>query len=145
MFAAVYKAILSSVRDNTYKVKIPQVTPAVTKQKLIHSANPQSRPVGIIVFAHSYVCPSVRPHFLKQNKFQAKTMFATVETVGLPEWIIDNTCLVDFIFAEVQLNKRVIFGRQLHNKSGDQSRNEREVLSANSVTLQPRPKISSSN
>ena len=61
---------------------------------LIHSANPQSRPVGIIVFAHvvrSYVSTSVRPHFSKQNQFQAKTMFATGETVGLAEWIIDDT------------------------------------------------------
>ena len=61
--------------------------------KLIHSANPQSRPVGIIVFAH-VVRPSV-PTFQnleKQNK--AKPMFATGETAGLAEWIIDDTCLV---------------------------------------------------
>ena len=59
---------------------------------LIHEADPQSRPVVTIVFAHvirSYVCPYVRPHFSKQNKFQGKTMFATGETVGLAEWIID--------------------------------------------------------
>ena len=31
-----------------------------------------------------------RPHFSKQNKFQAKTMFATGETVGHAEWIIDD-------------------------------------------------------
>ena len=37
---------------------------------------------------------SIRPHFSKQNKFQAKTMFAIGETVALAEWIIDNTCLV---------------------------------------------------
>ena len=54
---------------------------------MIHEADPQSRPVVIIVFAH--VCP----HFSKQNKFQAKTMFATGETVGLAEWIIDDTYL----------------------------------------------------
>ena len=30
----------------------------------------------------------------KQTKFQAKTMFTTGETVGLAEWIIDETCLV---------------------------------------------------
>ena len=44
------------------------------------------------------VCPSVRrPTFQKlteHNKFQAKIMFASVETVGLAEWIIDYTCLV---------------------------------------------------
>ena len=41
--------------------------------------------------------PSVRPsvpNFSKQIKFQAKTMFATGETVGLAEWIIGDTCLV---------------------------------------------------
>ena len=57
---------------------------------LIHSADPQSRPVWIIVFAH--VRPSVRPfqNLAKQNIFQAKTMFTTGETVGLADWIIDD-------------------------------------------------------
>ena len=68
---------------------------------LIHEANPQSRPVVIIVSAHvvrSSVRPSVRPSiptFHKTKQFQAKTMFATGETVGPAEWIIDDTCLVD--------------------------------------------------
>ena len=64
--------------------------------------DPRGRPTVpsgsiIIVFAHvvrSYVCPS---HFSKQNKFQAKTMFITGETVGLAEWIIDDTCLVSIL------------------------------------------------
>ena len=47
---------------------------------LIHEADPQSRPVVIIVFAHV-----VRPHLSKQNKYQAKTMSATGETVRLAE------------------------------------------------------------
>ena len=34
----------------------------------------------------------------KQNKFQAKTMLTTDENVGLAEWIIDDTCLVDLCF-----------------------------------------------
>ena len=36
------------------------------------------------------------PTFSKQNKFKAKVIFATGETVGvgLAEWIIDDTCLV---------------------------------------------------
>ena len=41
--------------------------------------------------------PSILPTFqnlAKLNKFQAKTMFTTCETVGLAEWIIDDTCLV---------------------------------------------------
>ena len=49
-------------------------------------------------FAH-IVCPSV-PTF--QNK--AKTMFATGETVGLAEWIIDDTCLVSIDSHTVWLN-----------------------------------------
>ena len=67
---------------------------------LIHSADPQSWPVGIIVFAH--VVRNVRtsvPTFqnlAKQNK--AKTMFATGETVGLAKWIVDDTCLVSVDF-----------------------------------------------
>ena len=65
---------------------------------LLHSADPQSRPVGIIVFAH-VIRPSVRHHFSKSsNKSQAKTMFASGETVGLAEWIIDDTCLVFIAF-----------------------------------------------
>ena len=35
--------------------------------------------------------PSV-PTYQNKNKFQAKTLFATGETVGLAEWIIDGTC-----------------------------------------------------
>ena len=61
-------------------------------QFLIHSANPQSRPVVIIVFAHvvsPYVRPTTFQNIAKQNKFQAKTMFTTGENVGLAEWIIE--------------------------------------------------------
>ena len=71
---------------------------------LIHSADPQKRPVVIIVFAH-VVRPSVRPSIpsfpslAKQNKFQAKTMFTTGETESLAEWIIDDTCMyVPYLF-----------------------------------------------
>ena len=55
-------------------------------------------PVVIFVFAHV-----VRPHFSKQNKIRAKTMFAIGETVALAEWIIDDTCLVKncFLFFEI--------------------------------------------
>ena len=57
---------------------------------------PQSWPVGIIVFTH-VVRPSVRmsvPTFQNLAKqIKAKTMFATGETVGLAEWIIDDPCL----------------------------------------------------
>ena len=36
-------------------------------------------------------CPSVRSHF---SNLEKKLMVATGETVGLAEWIIDDTCLV---------------------------------------------------
>ena len=47
---------------------------------------------------------SVRTHFSKYsktNKFQARTMFTTGETVGLAEWIIDDTSLVYSVFVMV--------------------------------------------
>ena len=53
-----------------------------THVMLILEADLQSRPVVIIVFAH-VLRPSVRPHFSKQSKFQAKTLFTTARTVGL--------------------------------------------------------------
>ena len=67
---------------------------------MIHSADPQSRPLGIIVLARVAVRTSV-PAFqnlAKQNKFQAKTMFATGVTMGLAELIIDDTCPVFIYF-----------------------------------------------
>ena len=63
--------------------------------ELIHSANPQSMPVGIIIFAH-VVRQSVGPHFsklVKQNK--VNTMFTTGKIVGLAEWI--NSILIILI------------------------------------------------
>ena len=48
------------------------------KNHLIHLANPQSRLVGIIVFAH-FVRPSVRPHFsnlAKQNNRKQCSLLA---------------------------------------------------------------------
>ena len=62
--------------------------------------DPLGRPtvtaVGIIVFAH--VRPSV-PNFqnlIKQKQSQNNVRYC--ETVGLAEWIIDDTCLVVHIF-----------------------------------------------
>ena len=43
----------------------------------------------------TYVCSSL---LFKTKQFQAKTKFTIGETVGLAEWIIDDTCLVSFIF-----------------------------------------------
>ena len=73
---------------------------------LIHSANPQSRPVGIMSsvrtpFVHSF------QNLAKQNK--VKTMFATGETVDLAEWITVDTCLVFIYFAVIQVMSLVTF------------------------------------
>ena len=69
----------------------------------IRSADPQSRLVVIIIFAHvvrPFVRPSVRPSplFKSSTTKQQKIMVATGETVGLAEWIIDDTCLVILSF-----------------------------------------------
>ena len=73
---------------------------------LIHSADPQSRPVVIIVFV-LVVCPSLRPHFLKSSKIKQissenNVHYSPGETVGLAKWIIDENCLVPICFAPVQ-------------------------------------------
>ena len=62
--------------------------------QLIHSADPQSRPVVIIVFTH-VVRPSV-PTFqnLAKHKVQAKIVIATV---GLAEWIIADTHVLSLL------------------------------------------------
>ena len=56
--------------------------------------DPQGRPTVTAGSDHCFCtyCPSVRPHFSKQNKFLA-TMLDTGETVCLAEWIIDDTVL----------------------------------------------------
>ena len=56
---------------------------------LIHSVDPQSLLVVIIVFAqvvHPYV-PTFQ-NIAQTKQIQAKTMFATGETMGLAKWII---------------------------------------------------------
>ena len=64
------------------------------KNILIHSANPKSRPVGIIVFAHDV---RMSPLFKSRKTKQQKTMFATGVTMGLAKWIIDDTWPVLYI------------------------------------------------
>ena len=68
---------------------------------LIHSANPQSWPVVITIFAHI----SLRPYKLSQNK----TKIATGGTVGLAEWIIDDTCLV-LLWSRGDFRYFILFG-----------------------------------
>ena len=53
------------------------------------------RPVVIIVFT-LVVCKHSQD-LVNQNQFQVKTMFASIVTVGLTKWIIDDTCLVPFL------------------------------------------------
>ena len=60
----------------------------------IHSADPQILPVVIIIFAQISVRTSMCPTFqniAKQNKRCMKIMLNTGGTVGLAEWIIDDT------------------------------------------------------
>ena len=85
-----------------------------TRYILIQEADPQSQPVVIIVFAHV-----VRPHFskyTKQNKFQAKTLFTTGQTVDLAEWIIDDTCLVLFMRGKFWPEKHDFLNREVLRK-----------------------------
>ena len=72
------------------------IRPQATGKVLIHSANPQPRPVVIIVFTH-IVRTSVRPHFSNSNKtkqFSSGSNVHYFETVVLTEWIIDLVYLL---------------------------------------------------
>ena len=69
-----------------------QVHSTFSCTKLIHSANPQSGQVVIIIIAHVV------------RLFVSSFVPTTCETVGLAQWIIDDTCLVSnyFLQNEVQ-------------------------------------------
>ena len=82
--------------------------------KLIHEADPQSRPEGKwspfshVVSVRPSVQPSVLPHVSKShktNKFQVKIAITAGGTVGLAEWIINGThALYYFIIVQLTLN-----------------------------------------
>ena len=77
--------------------------------KINFAVDPLGRPT---VFAH--VVRTSVPTFQnlgKQNK--ATTMFDTGETVGLAEWIIDDTCLVFLYFVELSICLPDILGFNL--------------------------------
>ena len=57
--------------------------------------------LSVRMFIHTSV--RVRPHF-SQNKFQVKTMFTTGETLGLVEWIIDDTFFLSFVCFQFSLS-----------------------------------------
>ena len=61
--------------------------------KLIHSADPQSRTVVIIIFAHVSVRPSVRPHFSKYRKTK-QTSFENIDRYlwGSRSGRVDHWC-----------------------------------------------------
>ena len=64
---------------------------------MIHAADPQSQ---IIVFAQ-VVRPYVHPHFSKSSKTKQIPSEDNVnyyKTVGMAEWIIDDTCIMKAIF-----------------------------------------------
>ena len=80
-----------------------------TATKLCYcSIDPRGRPTVTAVSDHYfrtcclYVRPSVRTfqNLAKQNKFQARTVIATGGTVGLAEWIIDDTHFLFFLYWE---------------------------------------------
>ena len=64
---------------------------------LIHSTNPQSLRVGIIVFAH-VVRPSVCTFQIQPNKATGNNVSYWRDSVGLAEWIMDDACLVSIYF-----------------------------------------------
>ena len=72
--------------------------------QLIHSADPQSRPVVITVFIN-VVRPSVSTlqNRAKQKHFQVKKVIAPGGTMGLAERIIDDTCLFIVIVLVFQI------------------------------------------
>ena len=69
--------------------------------KLNHLADPQSRPVVIIIFT-GFARMSIRTSslfkILQKTKLHMEIMIATGGTVGLAEGIFDDTCLLFKIF-----------------------------------------------
>ena len=69
---------------------------------LIHSANPKSRPVGIIVFAHvvcSSLRPYVRPHFSNLEKQNNRKQWSLLEWLWVwPSGSLMTPVLFHFIF-----------------------------------------------
>ena len=74
----------------------------VSSPLFIHGIDPHGQPKVTAGRDHCFrtCCPSVRPSplFKSRKTKQQKTMFATGVTVGLAEWIIDDTCLVNYLW-----------------------------------------------
>ena len=60
--------------------------------------DPRDRPTVTADSDHCFC--TCRPFVQKQNKFQTEAMIANGETVGLAEWIIDDTCLVTSYYCQ---------------------------------------------
>ena len=102
---------------------------AGTLELLIHSAEPQSRPIVISVFAH-VVRFYVRPQFSKSRKnitnFKRK-QFTTGETVGLAKWIIDDTCLV-FFFEPSSIERQTVSFVSCLGRNSTKSMNQEDKI-----------------
>ena len=64
---------------------------------LLLSIDPQGQPTVTADSDHFFphMCPSVRPTCYKTKQISSENNVATDETVGLAEWITDDTCLVN--------------------------------------------------
>ena len=76
---------------------------------LIHLADPHSRPIVIIIFAHVSVHTSVK-NIAKQKKQRVKIMIVSGGTVGLAEGIIDDTCVI----TKLELTHRLIWCKKVN-------------------------------
>ena len=75
---------------------------------MIHTADPKSRLVVIIIFAHISVRPSV-PTFQNMAKQTCLKIIIAGGTVGRAERIIDDTFLVSF-YIEILLDYFALIG-----------------------------------
>ena len=100
IYLTMYPSFLSCTSSNNICVTVAFSFLFLFICLLIQSADPQSRPVVIIYF-RTY-CPNrtslpTFQTFTKQNNFQVRIVFATVETVGRANWIIDDTHMSCFL------------------------------------------------
>ena len=97
---------------------------------------------GIYMWIY-FQCPSVRPSvrpyvrtyvFKSRKTKQQKTLFATCMTMGLAEWIIDDTCLVLHLYKPTLLGTfwKNTYGcnRYWHHKTS-------KILAKNRITILP--------
>ena len=71
---------------------------------MIHSTDPQTRPIVISISAHV-----VRPSVTKQNKRRVKIMITTGGTVGWPSGSLMTPTLFALIFTDVVIENKAFF------------------------------------